>query len=335
MPSRVTMDRILCPTDYSEFSQRAMRRAVELAGWFGARVTAVHVIPIAPPGLMGTGYGGFVAVSEEVLRAWRDDESRRLGSFVAPFMDAGVPIATELIPGVEGNPWREIKTLAEDLPADLIVMGTHGRTGLHHVLLGSVAEKMLRVAPCPVLTVGAHERESGIGPLFRRVVCATDLTRASGPTVDLALSLAEENLARLTLIHVIQDLHDTSGDVHAHVPGPGDLPRTPIDRAHERLFQLGVPAHSFCSVDERVETGTAWKQILSLAQATHADLIVIGAHKGGASRRLFLGSTANEIVRRAPCPVLVVPEKGATTDERPRAETSAEPSREQAGAARP
>jgi nucleotide-binding universal stress UspA family protein len=301
MPSRITMDRILCPTDYSEFSERALRRAVDLAGWFSARVTAVHVTAIAPPSLIATGCGGFTAISEEVLRTWRDDESRRLANFVAPFLDAGVPIATEVIPGADRAPWHELKTLAEALPADLIVMGTHGRTGLRHALMGSVAETMLRVAPCPVLTVGAHEPEVATGPLFRRVVCATDLTRSSGPTIDFALSLAEESLARLTLLHVVENLHDASG-------------QAPIDRAQERLFQLGLPAHVFCDVHERVETGTAWKEILRVARETHADLIVLGAHKDGASRRLFLGSTANEVVRRAACPVLVVPEKGAASD---------------------
>jgi nucleotide-binding universal stress UspA family protein len=318
MPSRVTMDRILCPTDYSQFSQRAMRRAVELAGWFGARVTAVHVTSTTPPGLMATGYGGFAAISDQVLRTWREEEARRLESFVAPFLDAGVPIATELVPGAVGNPWREIKTLAEDLPADLIVMGTHGRTGLHRALLGSVAERMLRVAPCPVLTVGAHQGEARNGPLFRRVVCATDLTASSRQTVDMALSLAEENLAGVTLLHVVADPDDTRGDVHAPPPESGGRLRTPIDRTAERLFRLGLPARPFCAVDERVQTGTAWKEILGVAQAAHADLLVIGARKVGASRRLFLGSTANEIVRRASCPVLVVPEKGDAAEARPR-----------------
>jgi nucleotide-binding universal stress UspA family protein len=119
----------------------------------------------------------------------------------------------------------------------------------------------------------------------------------------------------------VEDLHDASGEM-------------PIDRAQERLFQLGLPAHTFCTVDERVETGTPWKEILGVAQATHAELIVIGAHKRGASPRLFPVSTANEIVRRASCPVLVVPEKDAAADERPGVATSFA-SRAQAWAARP
>jgi nucleotide-binding universal stress UspA family protein len=88
-------------------------------------------------------------------------------------------------------------------------------------------------------------------------------------------------------------------------------------------MQLGKAAHSFCEVTERVETGKAWKEILGVAEETHADLIVMGAHTGGALGRLFLGSTANQIVRHASCPVLVVREKRGATDQRPRVEAAA------------
>jgi nucleotide-binding universal stress UspA family protein len=297
------MDHVLCPVDYSQCSQLALRRAVELAKTFDARVTVLHVTALSAPGLMATGYGGyagFAAGAEDVVRAWQRDESSRLGDFVAPFMDAGVPIETKLIAGVEGNPWREIKGLAEDLPADLIVMGTHGRTGLPHVLLGSVAEKVLRVAPCPVMTVRAGDGLPVTGPLFRRIVCATDLTEASGATVDMAVSLAEESLARLTLVHVVEKPEGTS-----------------IDRANQRLLQLARTAPGFCETDERVETGEAWEEIVRVAQATAADLVVIGARARHALGRLSLGSTADQVVRHAAMPVLVVPRKGAATDVRP------------------
>lgn len=325
MTGRVTMDHILCPTDFSEYSERAMRRAVGLARWFGAPVTAVHVMGIAPSAWLATGYGAYVPISEDLVRKWQDEAAEKLGRFVAPFMGADVPIETELIRGVdESNPWQAIKSVAEALPADLIVMGTHGRTGLEHVLLGSVAERVLRVAPCPVMTVGAKDLEQIGGPLFRRIVCATDLTGASRPTVEMALSLAQENLARLTLLHVVEDLHDdTSLDVYRPIPELGAFRRTLIDRANARLMQLAKPAHVFCDVNERVETGKAWREILRVAEETYADLIVTGARTGGALGRLFLGSTANQIVRHASCPVLVVREKRAATDKRPPAEARA------------
>src|SRR5436189_129446 len=101
MTGRVTMDHILCPTDFSEFSERAMRRAVKLAHWFGARVTAVHVMGIAPSAWLATGYGGYVPISENLVRKWQDEAAERLGLFVARFMTAGVVIETKLVRGVD------------------------------------------------------------------------------------------------------------------------------------------------------------------------------------------------------------------------------------------
>src|SRR6266496_903207 len=111
MTGRVTMDHILCPTDFSEFSERAMRRAVRLARWFGARVTAMHVMGIAPAAWLATGYGGYVPISEDLGRKWQDEAAEKLGRFVAPFMEAGVPIETELVRGAdESDPWQGINS---------------------------------------------------------------------------------------------------------------------------------------------------------------------------------------------------------------------------------
>ena len=207
------------------------------------------------------------------------------------------------------TPWREIAEAAEALPADLIVMGTHGRTGLDHLLLGSVAEKVLRRAPCPVLVVGGPDGHDAAAPFFRRIVCATDLTPGSQATVDTALSLAQESLARLTLLHVVEDVRgERSLDVYRPVPEKAAFRRALMARAQERLGRLGAGAHSFCDVAERVEAGTAWEEVIRVAEQEDADLIVLGVHAGGTLGRLFAGSTADQVVRHAPCPVLVARE---------------------------
>jgi nucleotide-binding universal stress UspA family protein len=316
MASRIPMQHILCPTDYSEHSRQALERAIDLAAWFRARLTVLHVIGIAPPGLPDVGAIGLAAISEDLARAWEAEESLRLERFVEPYLGAGVPIATKAVQGESGDCWRGIQAEAEALPADLVVMGTHGRTGLDHVRLGSVAEKLLRVAPCPVLTVRAQGEAPDREPLFRRIVCATDLATPSHPTVDLALSLAGENLARVTLLYVIEELGAESGpDVGRPFPAAGAPPQTLMRLARERLHELARPARTFCDVDERVERGRAWKQILRVAREAHADLIVVGAHTGGAFGRFLLGSNANQVVRHAPCPVLVVRDALASADQ--------------------
>jgi nucleotide-binding universal stress UspA family protein len=304
MPMRIRVERILCPTDFSKFSAAALERAARLASWFHSSVTVLNVIPPTPWVYPAQGGLPSSAVSVELLRAQREETQRELERAVAPFRARGVAIETRL---GDGEPSAEIQTAAEALQADLIVMGTHGYGGFKRLLLGSVAEKMLRRAPCPVLTVGADTSLAASGLLFRRILCAVDLTDASDHTLDLALSLAEENLARLTLLHVVETLPgESAAGLYLSVPQLGPLRQDLGAQAHERLHRLSNAARSLCEMQERVEFGTAWHAIVKQAQAVEADLIVVGAHTRGPLASLFLGATANHVVREASCPVLVV-----------------------------
>jgi nucleotide-binding universal stress UspA family protein len=306
--TRLAIERILCPTDFSDFSTRALGRAVKIGRWFGARVTALHVMPRLDTALPTDGGGTYVTVAADILRAQRESRKRELDESLEPFLGEGVPIESKV---VDGEPWRAIRAEAEALPADLVVMGTHGRSGFEHLLLGSVAEKVLRSAPCPVLTVGRTESDALAGSLFRRILCAADLTRGSEHTLDVALALADENLARVTLLHVVEGVLGEGRELYRPVPEVPQLRHSLVEHATEQLRRAGKAAHSFCDVDERVETGRAWRQILRVAEEISADLIVLGAHAHGALGRLFLGSTTNQVVRHAPCPVLTVRETAA------------------------
>jgi nucleotide-binding universal stress UspA family protein len=151
--------------------------------------------------------------------------------------------------------------------------------------------------------------------LFRRILCAADLTQASEKTLDVALSLASENDARITLLHVVEGLaHEPVGHPYLTVPELGPLRRDLLDQAQARLHRA-VPdaARDFCSVNERVETGAAWREILRVAEEIDADLVVMGAHAQGALGRMFFGSTSSHVVRRAACPVLVIQEAKSTS----------------------
>ncbi len=308
-PTRIDLDRILCPLDFSEFSVPTLERAVRLGQWSGARVEALHVVPLVPFVMpAGVGLTHFTAPPlVAVARAQREQAERTLANLVAPFLREGAPLETKVL---EGEAWRVIVEEAEALPADLMVIGTHGRSGFERLLLGSVTEKVLRRAPCPVLTVGHAVTSPGPGPLFRRILCAADLTKASEHTLDVALSLATENDAQITLLHVMEALPgDTGAGLYLAVPEIGPLRHELIAQAQAKL-RKGVPAaaRNFCEVRERVETGAAWSEILRVAEEITADLIVVGAHTRGAVGRMLFGSTANHVVRRATCPVLVVQE---------------------------
>lgn len=301
---RLKIARILCPTDFSDFSQRALERAVRLAGWFDARVTLLHVIPPIPWALPAHASVPYVAMPADLLRTVREEVEKELGRFAAAFLEDKVPVETRL---EDGDPARVIQAIAQSLPAGLIVMGTHGRAGFEHLVLGSVTEKVLRRASCPVLTVGKAV-EPPSGALFRRILCAADLTDSSRPTIEMALALAQENMARVTFLHVVESLPGEAGS-ELYVPSPASgMPPTDLaEQARERLaWTVPDSARDFCEVSEKVEMGTAWREILRTAEDTKADLIVLGAHSRGILGRMFLGSTSNQVVRQAPCPVLVV-----------------------------
>lgn len=299
-PKRVSIERILCPTDFSEFSARAFARAVRLGKWFDARITALHVIPLNSPAMMiaGAASGRSMAIPENLLREQRCEAADALSRFVAPHLAEGVNIQTALL---EGEPWVQIEEMSAALPADLMVMGTHGRSGWDRFVLGSSTEKVMRRVACSVLAVGKADAPT-VGPLYNRILCASDLSASSQRAIDLALSFATENAARVTLLHVLEGTSPAPPDLHRPWQEPA---RSPVDLALEQLGRAAWPARGFLDLEERVETGNPWREIVRVAEETRADLIVVGAHASGGFGRLFLGSTANQVLRHAPCPVLI------------------------------
>jgi nucleotide-binding universal stress UspA family protein len=300
----IEINRILCPIDFSDFSRRALDYAVGIARWYGSRITALHVYPIGIPSA-AVAPGAPMVIEPVVLSA---PDRLQLQRELAAFVDAergGVPIETEVR---EGSVWRELTARAGELRADLLVLGTHGRTGFERLLLGSVAEKLVRKAPCPVLTVPAGGPEAvPIAPgIFTRILCGVDFSEPSLRALEWALSIAQEADAELVLAHVL----DLSG-----LPGVDGLPRIDlkefrlsyVDSSLQRLRAI-VPdsAREFARVQEVVGEGRPHQQLLRIARERGTDVIVLGTSGHNAVERAFIGSTAEHVVRAAPCPVLTV-----------------------------
>lgn len=300
---RASIKNILCPTDFSDFSDRSMRRAVSLGRWFQAPVTALHVIPLMSPALLMPGPlgGGIVGVPSDLLSERKEDVDAELQKMVLSYGKAGVAIHSESVTGV---PWREVESRAKSLPADLVVLGTHGRSGWDRFLMGSTTEKLIRRLMCPVLTIGPSDAAPSVIP-FRRILCAVDLTAASQTTLDLAFSFAEESLASVTLLHVVDGDRPDWFPKDARHASREDFAQAAREGAIEEMYRLGKDAPSLCKVDNLATTGTAWREIVRIAEQTLADLIVVGAHGPAGLEEAFLGSTAAQTVRHAPCPVLV------------------------------
>ena len=292
--------RILCPIDFSDFSRRAFDYAATLARWYGASITALHV---QPPAVSIAGPLTPLAPVEPVPLPPADLEPirRQLAAFISP----GAHTTTAIEPlAVEGEPAREI--LAEAESADVIVMGTHGRSGFERLMVGSVTEAVLRKAPCSVLTVPLSAVAVGTVPVvFRRIVAAVDFSDVAMAALRQAACLAAEADARLTAMHVIEVPEHLALWID-RVDGIGHV-RAWADAAARHLHDaIGPETREHARVEQRVETGKAYREILRVADEQHADLLVIGAHGHGVIEQLFVGSTAQHVVRRAPCPVLVV-----------------------------
>jgi nucleotide-binding universal stress UspA family protein len=292
------VNRVLCPTDLSDVSARAFDYAVELARWYEARLTVLHVVPTLPLILGATADPPPPPPDQASLR--RADLAR----FVA---DHGGEDRVEVVLA-KGDPVHEIVARAAETSTDLMVVGTHGRHGLPGWLLGSVTEELLRRAPCPLLVVPPHA--GGAPPpvpaLLKHLLCPVDFSDASLRAAELAFSLAREADARVLLLHVVEavplpipSLVPTAAGVVGYVH---DLESA----AAERLDRI-VPADAseWCAVETRVVTGRPWREIVRAAAERATGLIVMGVHGHGPVDRLFFGSTATGVVRHAGCPVLV------------------------------
>jgi nucleotide-binding universal stress UspA family protein len=303
----INITHVLCPVDFSEFSRHAFDRAVAVASSFGADVTVLHVLPVTsavlalPYGPEGPGPFGFEAVD-------RDRTLAELPRFLLPEHSADVRVRYDVIDSPSVH--RGILLQIPKQSADLVVMGTHGRSGFDHLVLGSVAEKTLRMARVPVLIVPPHDSSvvpAGREP-FRRVLCAVDFSQDSVRALEYAASFARRAGGRLTVLHVVEPMpvgYDpmvgTSFDLAGY-----EHRLEESGRAQLRTF---VPdsAAAGCEVEAMLTRGRAYKEILRIAAERQSDLIVVGVHGRNAFDRLVFGSTTEHIVRRASCPVLAVP----------------------------
>ena len=298
------INRILCPIDFSEFSRRALDHAMAIARWYDAQVLAVHVHALGIPVALAPGAPVIVEpiLMSEVDRA---QVARELSAFVDAERATGVRVDTRV---VEGTAWREIIAEATAADADLIVLGTHGRSGFERLLLGSVTEKIVRTAPCPVLTVPHAAPDAvPIAPgLFKRILCPIDFSTTSQAALQWAASLAQEADAELLLLHVLETPMATEFDAFPR-SGLAAYRRDYEEWSLEQLQRaLSNAVRTNCTVNELMSTGIVHREIVRVAREHASELIVMGvAGHRGVGDRVF-GSTSQHVVRSAACPVLTV-----------------------------
>ena len=288
---------ILCPIDFSDASRHALDHGVMLAGWFRSHLTVMHVrhplFLMEPPILFAEMADSSPGTLEEV--------EARLHAWLAPVRAAGIACDVRAVDG--NNPATRIVEAVEQVGADLVVMATHGRRGFERLLLGSVTERVVRTAPCPVVTVPPPSVTSSSLP-FRRVICAVDFSDSSMKAARFARFLSQESNSTLTLLHVLEWPPENEALAMFDITEYRDAVRTD---AEERLATLAQDAEfGSRQATVRLVIGKPHEQILAVAVEDQADIIVLGVHGRNPIDLMLFGSTTNQVIRRATCPVLTL-----------------------------
>jgi nucleotide-binding universal stress UspA family protein len=292
--TRVSMRNILLATDFSHSSDAALTHAASIARRYDAKMFLAHVIrpdayQLVPP----------EATTVALEQTRRYAEQQMAGLLISGRLR---DIPHQVLLGT-GELWSVLSDFMSQHEIDLIVVGTHGRTGARKLLLGSAAEEIFRMASCPVLTVGPKvavpaDASTVRDPLSRRrFLYATDFTEHSERAAAYAVSLAQENQAHLTLLHVVKEGGEASEHNRARL----------IEFFHKRLRAL-LPdeADMWCEPEIIVEFGEPADAILKVAAESRAELIALGVRKAGTFPGHLPPATAYKVVCQATCPVLTV-----------------------------
>lgn len=298
--------RILVPTDFSATSNAAFGYAKALAERFDASLHLVHAFedPFTTAAFAAEMYAPLPTTLRDTLVI---DIEQRLAERLPAEDRARFRGTAEIVTGPTA---KAIVEYSQSLGSDLIVMGTHGRGGMSHLLLGSVAERVVRTARCPVLTV----REPG--EPIKRILVPTDFSDTADAALTYARLLAARYGASLQLLHVLDDPFVTEGlAAEAYMTEAPVLRSALLREAQNRLAQRVVPLRrggefegspGVTRVDAEVLFGHGAKTIAEYALDRGANLIVMGTHGRTGVAHLLLGSVAERLVRHAPCPVLTV-----------------------------
>lgn len=282
--------RVLFATDFSTCAHHAEEYVASLSTVYGAPVEVLHVLELYP--------GMYPAVQDH------RETDERLDDVVHRLQRKTMNVTGHQMIGI---PSVQICQAATQRDADLIVLGTHGRTGLEHILLGSIAERVLTMAPCPVLTVREPEdserRHTRVPVTFEQITVPVDFSDCSMDALEYGIQIAKDVGASLTLLHVLEPV--SYGDDltlgHVAAQGRGDQRIDSQLRAYVTAIQsAGVSARQV------IRGGVPAESILDFARASVCDLIVMGTHGRRGISRVLKGSVAEAVLRRASCPVFAV-----------------------------
>lgn len=286
---------VVAATDFSEDAACASAWAKELARQHGARLVLAHsfvadTVP-APE---------FVPLPPQYYEEIHGEARRQLDAAAAALRGDGVEVESELVLGSAAN---GVADVARRHHADLLVAGTRGRTGWKRALLGSTAARLLREAPCPVLTV--HRNDGAEPRPVRTVLVPTDFSQDAGLAADAALRLlGPTGERRLILLHAyrvpVEAMHLPAQVLMEAIRSAAETARGSLDALATKLRRPGL------TIEPMARQGYPPDVVVEQATLAGADLIAMGTHGRSGLGRLVLGSTAERVLATAPCPVLTV-----------------------------
>jgi nucleotide-binding universal stress UspA family protein len=293
--------RILFATDFSRWARRAEDYACALACSWRASLTVLSVAEF-PPGLNPD-----YSVNQQYLADLLKNASSQLVDLKGRAERRGIAVTTRMATGI---PSEEVITAARAEDSDLLVVGTKGKTGLAHVLLGSTAERVIRGAPCPVLTVRMEpaDTEQEEGALSRpvtleRILVPVDFSDCSLDALEYAAVVAQQAKASLLLLHVLEPVSYGLDFTLGHSRTREQVRETWTKRLEELAAPLRVRQ---VPVESQLRGGLPADSILDSFQTLPCDLIVMGTHGRRGISHAFSGSVAEAVLRKALCPVLTV-----------------------------
>src|SRR5688572_10436903 len=288
----VHVKQILCATDFSNASLRAFDHAIQLASIYKARIQLLHVIPRIVASIMD------IPITTSKWTADQEEMAKReLPKLKERAAKRGVSASTEIR---LGDVDLQILKAAKESGADLLALGTHGYRGFEKWILGSVAERMLRQSPIPLLLTGAAEKRPA-ATTMRRILISTDFSEGTADAVQFATSLATQIGASIHLLHVIPDRRGTVDWKSLSEQ---------IDAIQKRLEELIPPeVRRKSKVEARVQSGDPYRVILKTIEDSKPSLTILNTHGHGFINRVLVGSTAERVVRGGVgvSPMLLIP----------------------------
>jgi nucleotide-binding universal stress UspA family protein len=291
------LKRILCPIDFSEFSAHAYEYALSLAEHYKAKLVALYVVELWKYPFAD--YAAYEADFAKFCQALHEGGKERLRKFVNQHSRDGIQPQLVVEQGIASD---LILSFAQAHDIEVIVMGTHGRRGFDRLVLGSVTDRVMRKASCPVLVICKRPHESMVAGTdgrhvhhLSRILYCTDFSESSEHALGYAISVAAEYDAELTLLYVIEER-----------PAPGKTQEA-MAQAVAKLDKLITPEQRRAiKIKTAVRVGKPYEEIVKHTVEMDADLAAMGVRGAGALDAAVFGSTTYRVIQLGPCPVLAV-----------------------------